>query len=195
GEAAVGLAFDRRVERNLLAGPAADGVIPDGEAVGALLDAELADGRGVGAPVLVAYQEGDRAQDLDPLHRQVAELAAVELDRHRAGGQDAAGDVGLFGAAQRDGARGGCWLHRGLLQPDPVFTPSPLPSRSRGRRSAASCRRRRRWAGCRARTWPRSWPRSSTGRRSSESPARCRWSPRCGSGPGRTGTRSTRTRT
>ncbi len=101
-QVAVPGAFDAGVVRDLLFGALAHRVEGNRKTVGALVDLQIADGRRVGAPVLVSYQKADRAQHFDAVDLEVAQLTVVELDRHRPGLEYSSRRVRLFGSAQRD---------------------------------------------------------------------------------------------
>ena len=80
-QAAVGQSRDRREIADAAMLVAAARPVGNPEAVGALAHHELVDNRRIGAPVLVAHQEGDGAQHLDLAETDIAQCAIVELDR------------------------------------------------------------------------------------------------------------------
>ena len=72
--------------------------VADGKAARLLLYLQLGDARVIGAPVLVAHNEGDRADQFDAIETDVAQVAGLEFSRQLAGPQQARRIDLLFGA-------------------------------------------------------------------------------------------------
>ena len=119
-ETAVGVTLDDDVERQLHAVAFAAPPVRHREAVTALVDLQVFQRGHVGAPVFVAHEKGDGAQRFDAVHAQIAQLAAVEFDAQRAGVEDAAGVVGLFGTDADDRGRRERLVHDYLRSGDGV---------------------------------------------------------------------------
>ena len=99
---AIRRAFDVCVIGDFLIGAFAHRVKGNGKSFGALVDLQIADDRCIRAPVLIAHQKSDRAQYLDAVDPEVAQLAVVKLDRQRPGLEYLSRCVRLLCAAQGD---------------------------------------------------------------------------------------------
>ena len=117
-EAAVGAAFNTSGVADRLAAAAAGRAVTHAETVCALVDDEVRQHWNVSAPVFVAHEEGDCAQDLDACDAQVAQVATIEFDRQWPGRELAADDVRLVSAAALHGSGGfgGGHVHNPLRQ-------------------------------------------------------------------------------
>ena len=78
---AVARSEDARLIGEALLRIGADGSIGNAEAVGSFLDPEVVDLRRIRAPILIADQEGDAAQDLDAGECDIAQLPTIEFHR------------------------------------------------------------------------------------------------------------------
>ena len=101
-----------------LLGVAAAGVVGDREALGVPPDLLVGNLRRVGAPVLVADEEGDGAHHLDTAEPDVAQGAVVEHHRDGTGAKLARPAVGNVGSEELDGARRLLPRHVSLPLPD-----------------------------------------------------------------------------
>ena len=78
------------------------GVVGNAKAAGVLEDFQPCDRRIVGAPILVADDEGNRSQHLDAVEADISQVAAFELGRERPRREKSRRLDGLFRAEQAD---------------------------------------------------------------------------------------------
>ena len=103
-EGAVARACDARLEGEPLSGVRANRAIGDRETFGSLLNVEIFDLRRIGAPILVAHQKRDAAQDFDAAVAHVAQLAVLEFHGEPTGAESAAGWIDRRRTAKFHGA-------------------------------------------------------------------------------------------
>ena len=132
----IGRAVDLGLVAERTLGVGAACLIGYGKIIAPLADLQIADLGREGAPVLVAHQEGDGAQDFDIVDPDVAQGAVAEFDGERPGPQDASLGRGRLGPQLPDGP---AWLlichsilpsREAWLADSRVRSPGRFPGRS-----------------------------------------------------------------